>query len=85
MDSIFTWWGSIQPRWRSFKRGDVSHEVCGGWEALYAPSINGLLNIVILVYWWVRILEEQKPKDSARADYDKFADDVAWVFSNMPN
>jgi hypothetical protein len=86
VDSVFAWWGSIQPNWRSFERGKVSREVCGGWDVIYAPRINGLLNVVILVYWWVRVLEEQGPKDGVlRADYERFADDVAWVFSSLSN
>ena len=83
VDSIFVWWGSLQPPWRLFERGKVSREVQGGWDCLRAPRINGLLNIVVLVYWWGRILEEQKPEAGVRADYEQFADDVAWVFSNL--
>jgi hypothetical protein len=85
VDSVFVWWESIQPSWRSFKRGRVSREVGGEWDALQAPRINGLLNVVILVYWWVRILEERRLQDGARSDYEEFADDVAWVFSNLSN
>ena len=83
VDSILGWWGSIQPSWRSFECGVVSREVEGDWEALRAPHVNGLLNVVILVYWWGRILEECQPEDGVRADYEFFADDVAWVFSRL--
>ena len=83
VDSVFTWWAFIQPSWRTFERGKVSREVQGEWGDLHSPRINGLLNVVMLVYWWVRILEEQKPKDSVRADYEFFAKDVAWVFSKL--
>ena len=83
VDSIFAWWAAIQPPWRSFKRGEVSREVQGSWDVLRAPRINGLLNVVVLVYWWGRILEEQKPEDGVRADYEQLADDVAWVISNL--
>jgi len=82
VDSILAWWGSLQPSWRSFKRGAVSRGVQGDWAALHAPRINGLLNVVILVYWWARILE-QDPVGGVRADYEYFADDVAWVFSQL--
>lgn len=82
-NSTFAWWTSIQPSWRSFERGKVSREDRGGWDVLYAPRINGFLNVVMLVYWWVRILEEQDPKDSVRAHYEQFADDVAWVLSRL--
>lgn len=83
VDSIFAWWSSLQPAWRPFNRGTVSRQVQGEWGHLYAPHTNGLLSIVILVYWWARILEEKKPEDGVRADYEFFADDVAWVLSNL--
>ena len=83
VDSVFRWWGSIQPHWRTFERGQVSREINGDWEALYATRINGLLNVVMLAYWWVRILDEDKPKDGVRADYEFFVEDVAWVFANL--
>ena len=84
VDSTLAWWASIQPSWRTFERGKVSREVCGGWDVLFAPRVNGLLNVVILVYWWAKILEEDEPEDGVRADYELFADDVAWVLSNLP-
>ena len=83
VDSAIAWWGSIQPSWRSFELGEVSREVRGGWDALYALRINGLLNVVILVYWWARVLEEQHVGDGTLADYEQFSDDVAWVLFNL--
>lgn len=83
VDSVLGWWGVIQPPWRSFKRDTVSREVLGDWEVLRAPRINGLLNVVILVYWWGRILQEHGPEDDVRADYEFFANDVAWVISRL--
>ena len=83
VNSVFTWWGSLQPSWRTFQRGRVSRKVQGDWKVLHAPRINGLLNVVILVYWWAQALEEQKLEDGVRADYEFFADDVAWVFSHL--
>ena len=83
VDSVFTWWRSLQPSWRTFQRGTVSHTVKGDWGVLRAPRINGLLNVVILVYWWARVLEEQEPGGGACADYEFFADDVAWVLLHL--
>ena len=83
MDSAIAWWASIQPSWRTFEHGKVSHRVQGGWDILHSPRINGLLNIVMLVYWWIRILEEHKPRDGVHADYEFFAEDVVWVFSQL--
>jgi len=43
MDSAIAWWASIQPSWRTFEHGKVSHRVQGGWDILHSPRINGLL------------------------------------------
>ena len=83
VDSVLAWWSSLQPLWRSFEWGVVSRQVGGSWGALYAPRINGMLNVVILAYWWIRVLEEQKPKDGNRTDYEFFADDISWVLSQL--
>lgn len=83
IDSALSWWASIQPSWRNFERGKVSREVKGRWDALHATQINGLLNVVILVYWWIRVVKEGKLEDGTRADYIFFAEDVAWVLSNL--
>ena len=85
VDSVFAWWTFLQPPWRKFKCGRVRREVGGEWGILYAPRANGLLSIVVLVYWWAKVLEEQKPVDGLRADYELFAEDVAWVISNLYN
>ena len=83
VDSVLRWWGSIQPSWRILEPAVVSRQVEGDWEAIRAPGINGLLNVVILVYWWSRILEEHEPEGGIRAEYELFADEVAWVFSHL--
>ena len=83
VDSVFKWWGSIQPAWRSFSHDHLSHEVGGDWKALCSPNINGLLNIVILAYWWVWILDELRPEGGICTDYKTFAEDVVWVFSKL--
>ena len=83
VDSILKWWGRVQPSWRSFECGVVSREVQGNWEGLRSPRVNGLLNVVVLVYWWGRILEEHEPEGAVRTNYEYFADDVAWVLSHL--
>jgi len=82
-DLVLRWWGSIQPSWRVFEQGKASRDVKGSWEDLYAPRINGILNVVILAYWWVSILDNDEPEDGVREDYEFFADDVAWVLSKL--
>ena len=83
VDLVFAWWRSLQPSWRMFQHSTVSHTVKGDWGVLHAPRINGLLNVVILIYWWAWVLEEQEPGGGAHADYEFFADDVAWVLLHL--
>ena len=83
VDSALAWWASLQPSWRSFWRDRASREVKGGWGVLYCPRTNGVLSIVILVYWWAQVLETDKQQDGTRTDYESFAEDVAWVLSKL--
>ena len=77
---VIEWWIFIQPDWRRIKCGET-HRGSGCWECLYQPGINGLLNIIILVYWWAKTLEEGgKSGDMA---YCWLVEDVTWVLSQL--
>ena len=79
-NNIIGWWISIQPDWRTLKRGKTSRAK-GDFICLYQPGINGLLNIVILVFWWASILEDRnEPVDET---YLWFVTDVTWVLSQL--
>ena len=78
--SILAWWTFIQPPWRQIKLGDTSR-IEGDWERLYRPGINGLLNVVILAYWWVKILKERG--STVDETYSWFVSDVTWVLSQL--
>lgn len=77
---IIKWWIGIQPDWRRLKRGKTSR-VEGDFMCLYQPGINGLLNVVILVFWWASILKERS--EPVGADYCWFVSDVTWVLSHL--
>ena len=78
---IIEWWIAIQPDWRKLHSGKVSRHVEGGWERIYQPGVNGLLNIIILAYWWIRILEERGI--AIDESYSWFVSDVTWVLSQL--
>ena len=79
-NSITQWWIFIQPTWREIKSDKISRTT-GDWERLYQPGINGLLNVVVLAYWWARILAERdSPVDSV---YSWFVSDVTWVLTQL--
>ena len=78
--SILEWWTFIQPEWRKVKPGEITRTK-GDWERLYQPGINGLLNVIVLAYWWARILgERESPVDDT---YSWFVSDVTWVLSQL--
>lgn len=90
--SIVKWWISIQPDWRrpgltcgktsrDEGYGNTSEDEGSCWERLYQPGVNGLLNVIIVVYWWARILEERS--ESADAAYNWLVSDVTWVLSQL--
>ena len=78
--SITKWWISLQPHWRKIKPGTVSR-IEGDWEFIYKPGVNGFLNVVILAYWWARILGERGC--DVDATYSWFVSDVEWVLSQL--
>ena len=78
--SITEWWTFIQPTWRGIEPGKISR-TDGDWERLYQPGVNGLLNVIILAYWWARILEERETPDDDT--YSWFISDVTWVLSRL--
>ena len=77
---IIKWWTTIQPDWHKIQPRKTLRDT-GDWEALYQPGINRLLNIVILAYWWIRILEERG--NAINEAYSWFISDVAWVLTQL--
>lgn len=77
---VVEWWIFIQSDWRKLKCGETDRG-SGSWESLYQPGINGLLNVIILVYWWARTLEEGG--ESGDVAYHWLVDDVTWVLAQL--
>ena len=78
--SIVKWWIALQPSWRKIQPGEVSR-VGGNWQRLYQPGTNGLLNVVVLAYWWAKILEQREI--AIDGTYIWFISDVTWVLSEL--
>jgi len=81
--SVITWWSSLQPSWRELECGTSNREE-GPLDCLFQPGINGLLNIVILAYWWSNGLTESgNDSETEGPRYRWFVADVAWVLSKL--
>ena len=47
------WWISLQPDWRVSKDGVLmSEELVGDWGALRKPGINGVLGVLVCLFYW---------------------------------
>ncbi|KAJ7058849.1 hypothetical protein C8F01DRAFT_1085343 [Mycena amicta] len=57
---FWAWWTANQPAWRKMTNGRPGSAARNGetWDLLIAPGINGMLNAMIMLYWWG--CEEQK-------------------------
>lgn len=59
--SFWEWWSVIQPDWRLEDGELVCECVVGDWEALRLPGINGVVSIVVaLFYWGLEVLEDSR-------------------------
>ena len=79
-ESIVEWWIYLQPEWRKITLSKISR-VGGDWRCLYQLGMNGLLNVVVLAYWWIKILEQRE--STVDEAYTWFVSDVTWVFSQL--
>jgi len=59
--SFWEWWSFIQPDWRLEDGQLVRERVVGDWEALRLPGINGVVSVVVaLFYWGLEVLEDSR-------------------------
>ena len=81
--SVVNWWYSLQPGWRALGCGSSSREN-GGFDCLLQPGINGLLNVVILAYWWSNALVKSgADSEEEGLKYRWFVGDVLWVLLKL--
>ena len=81
--SVISWWSHLQPSWRKLDYASSNRDD-GVFDCLVQPGINGLLNVVILAYWWSIGLTESGGGGGAEGQrYRWFVADVYWVFSKL--
>ena len=81
--SVISWWSHLQPSWRKLDYAHSNRDD-GAFGCLVQPGINGLLNIVILAYWWSSGLAKSEDEGGAEGQrYRWFVADVSWVFSRL--
>ncbi|KAJ7059333.1 hypothetical protein C8F01DRAFT_1255031 [Mycena amicta] len=77
------WWTGMQPDWRGTmdeRPGDG--EAHGqSWDGLYVSGVNGLVNVVVSLYWWG--CTEKALGCGYSADWIRATKDVEWVFKGI--
>jgi len=62
--SFWIWWSAIQPDWRLDEGDLVRERVVGDWEPLRRPGINGMVSVLVaLFYWGLEILEDSSGRN----------------------
>lgn len=60
-----SWWTSLQPEWRVSKDGSVLTDVAeGSWEAVRIGGVNGLLSVVVALFFWGSAAKDEDSRDS---------------------
>ncbi|KAJ7907524.1 hypothetical protein B0H13DRAFT_1618324 [Mycena leptocephala] len=81
------WWDSLQPEWRKKgKEGEwiMEGEYGGGgreWGPLYRWGINGMLNVVVSLYFWG--CGVMGGTDAALLSWEKAIHDCTWMMEGM--
>ena len=51
-DAFSKWWTALQPDWRVHEGKIISKEVNGDWGALKRPGLNGIVSVLVALYYW---------------------------------
>ncbi|KAF7798118.1 hypothetical protein EIP86_009333 [Pleurotus ostreatoroseus] len=75
----WAWWRGMQPEWRVDVPlgGTMRRDGTGGWEKLRRPGKNGVLLVLLSLWWW---------KAHPSADENAWAvavEDVKWVLEAL--
>ena len=54
-----TWWISLQPTWQ-VSEGSIVTSTEGDWDVLRKPEQNGLICVLVGLFYWGRLVQEDK-------------------------
>ncbi|PPR03500.1 hypothetical protein CVT24_012667 [Panaeolus cyanescens] len=65
-ESTYTrWWASMQPEWR-IVNGKVDPKLVeGDWSSLHLPGQNGLVSVIVALFYWGLAAQDQKVRKNA--------------------
>lgn len=70
------WWSGLQPTWRISNNGDKD----GDWGCLRVPGINGIMNVVVALFYWGLASEGKSAHHNA---WQAAVEDCVTVFSSL--
>ena len=63
-----TWWVSLQPKWRVSENGTIiTADSDGDWDVLRKPGVNGLLSVLVALFYWGGIAKRTAKQRNAWA------------------
>ncbi|KAJ7056479.1 hypothetical protein C8F01DRAFT_1087297 [Mycena amicta] len=79
----WSWWSVNQPDWREWVDGKpaLGKEYKGGWEGLLVAGQNGMLNVVVSLYWWG--CKEVAVKGHSSTGWTQAVKDAEWVMRGI--
>ncbi|KAJ7280550.1 hypothetical protein C8J57DRAFT_1009016, partial [Mycena rebaudengoi] len=76
-----TWWGSLQPEWRSREADGlwgIGVSYGAEWGELYQWGVNGVLSLLAALYFWGCAVSDAQDVDHMRA-WELEVQDVGWM------
>ncbi|KAF9506346.1 hypothetical protein BS47DRAFT_1367451 [Hydnum rufescens UP504] len=65
--SFWSWWTACQPPWRGVINGHpkllLVSDIARDWEALLVGGNNGVMCVMMALYWWGKHLAERDGAD----------------------
>ncbi|KAF8239846.1 hypothetical protein L208DRAFT_1235587 [Tricholoma matsutake] len=74
---FLAWWTSLQPKWRHHD-GKLLRMGGNDWESLWQTGINGLLSMLVALFFWRYVIGKGKT-----AAWERLFDDSAWVLQGL--
>lgn len=85
----WAWWNALQPVWRDLDQDGKPNKALAAesqdWGCLLVPGANGLLTVVVSLYWWgCAVAKIEGPGSSDKIqDWNAAVEDCAWVLQHL--
>ncbi|PPQ81291.1 hypothetical protein CVT26_015193, partial [Gymnopilus dilepis] len=74
------WWTVLQPEWRILDGKVVAERIEGDWETLRRAGLNGLVSVVVALFYWGSAARED---DATDAEWDLAVNDCLSALTHL--